>query len=193
MCPKDQKIWASTWQNQQNECVPTEDSDQPGHPPPVWSESSLSTWRKLGFLATHWADSEGSDQTGRMPRLIRVLLGAQSLCWFCHEAAHIEDMANSEDWSNRIILIWQTVKTDQIWSFWYGKQWTLIKQDHSDMANSEHWSNRIILICTFCLGVSVPILDLMIKPTKWVSAQWRLRSAWASAQSVQSLRCVLNG
>ena len=25
---------------------------------PVWSESLLSTWRKLGFLATHWAHSE---------------------------------------------------------------------------------------------------------------------------------------
>ena len=28
-------VWATTWQNQQNECVPSEDSDQPGHP--VWS------------------------------------------------------------------------------------------------------------------------------------------------------------
>ena len=36
---------------------------------PVWSESSLSAWRKLGSLATHWAHSEGSDQAGRMPRL----------------------------------------------------------------------------------------------------------------------------
>ena len=26
-------IWAATWQNQQNECAPSEDSDQPGHPP----------------------------------------------------------------------------------------------------------------------------------------------------------------
>ena len=42
---------------------------------PVWSESSLSTWRKLGFLATHWAHSEDSDQTGRMPRLIWVFVG----------------------------------------------------------------------------------------------------------------------
>ena len=25
--------WALTWQNQQNECAPSEDSDQPGHPP----------------------------------------------------------------------------------------------------------------------------------------------------------------
>ena len=39
---------------------------------PVWSESSLSAWRKLRSLATHWAHSEDSDQTGRMPRLIWV-------------------------------------------------------------------------------------------------------------------------
>ena len=35
-------------------------------------QSSLSAWRKLGSLATHWAHSEDSDQTGRMPRLIWV-------------------------------------------------------------------------------------------------------------------------
>ena len=37
---------------------------------PVRSESSLSAWKKLGSLATHWALSEDSDQTWRMPRLI---------------------------------------------------------------------------------------------------------------------------
>ena len=42
---------------------------------PVWSESSLSAWRKLGPLATHWAHSEDSDQTGRMPKLIWVFAG----------------------------------------------------------------------------------------------------------------------
>ena len=42
---------------------------------PVWSVSSLSAWRKLGSLATHWAHSEDSDQTGRMPRLIWVFAG----------------------------------------------------------------------------------------------------------------------
>ena len=42
---------------------------------PVWSESSLSAWRKLGSLATHWKHSENSDQTGRMPRLIWVFTG----------------------------------------------------------------------------------------------------------------------
>ena len=42
---------------------------------PVWSESSLSAWRNLGPLATHWAYSEDSDQTRRMPRLIWVFAG----------------------------------------------------------------------------------------------------------------------
>ena len=42
---------------------------------PVWSESSLSAWRKLGSVATSWAHSEDSDQTGRMPRLIWVFAG----------------------------------------------------------------------------------------------------------------------
>ena len=42
---------------------------------PVWSESSLSAWRKLGSLATHSVHSEGSDQTGQMPMLIWVFAG----------------------------------------------------------------------------------------------------------------------
>ena len=42
---------------------------------PVWSESSLSAWRNIGSLATHWAHSECFDQTGRMPRLIWVFAG----------------------------------------------------------------------------------------------------------------------
>ena len=46
---------------------------------PVWSESSLSTWIRLGSLATHWAHSEDSDQTGRMPRLIWVFAGRKAI------------------------------------------------------------------------------------------------------------------
>ena len=38
-------------------------------------QSSLSAWTKLVSLAAHWAHSEDSDQTGRMPRLIWVFAG----------------------------------------------------------------------------------------------------------------------
>ena len=46
-------------------CALSEESDQ----------SSLSAWRKLGSLATHWAHSKDFDQTGKMPRLIWVFAG----------------------------------------------------------------------------------------------------------------------
>ena len=101
-------IWAATWQNQQNESAPSEDSDQPGHPPslikvfavrsmgsPVWSESSLcAQWVAKDPSFLH-ADSQDSDQIGRMPRLIWVFAGrtlillAHSFCWFCHVEAHM--------------------------------------------------------------------------------------------------------
>ena len=42
---------------------------------PVWSEYSLSAWRKAGSLANHWALSEDSDQTEWMSRLIWVSAG----------------------------------------------------------------------------------------------------------------------
>ena len=64
-------IRATSWQNQQNDCAPSEDSDQPWHPP----ESSLCTqWVAKNPSFLH-ADSEDSDQTGQMPRLIWVFAG----------------------------------------------------------------------------------------------------------------------
>ena len=49
---------------------------------PVWSETLLFAWRNLGSLATHLMDSEDSDQTGRMPRLIWVFTGWKVI-FFC--------------------------------------------------------------------------------------------------------------
>ena len=57
---------------------------------PVWSKSSLSAWRKLGSLTTHWAHSEDSDQTGGCPGWSESSLGTNSFCWFCHVVAHID-------------------------------------------------------------------------------------------------------
>ena len=70
MLPLKQAKKATTWQNQQCGCVPSEDSYQPGHPP-----SLISGFTVHRFLATHWAHSEDSDQTGRIPRLIWAFAG----------------------------------------------------------------------------------------------------------------------
>ena len=43
------------------------------------------------------------------------------------------------------------------------------------------------------LEVKLNMSRLVTKPTKWLCAQQRLRSAWASTQSDHSLRCALSG
>ena len=69
--------------NQQNYCTPSEDSDQPGHPPNLIGVSavcSMGSWRpnvsSCGQRRLGWSEFS---------------LGAHSFCWFCHEAAHISD------------------------------------------------------------------------------------------------------
>ena len=59
--------WAATWQNQQNECAPSEDSDEPGHPPSlirVFSVRMKKAW-VLNYplsaqrrLWSDWADAQ---------------------------------------------------------------------------------------------------------------------------------------
>ena len=73
-------------------CAPSEDSDQPGHPP---SRISLHCAYWVGkdpsFLQ---ADSEDSDKTGRMPRLTCPRWAHMPFCWFCDNAAHFISTGN---------------------------------------------------------------------------------------------------
>ena len=55
-------------------CAPSEDSDQPGHPPSLIRGFAFAQWVAKNPSCLH-ADSEDSDQTGRMPRLIWVFAG----------------------------------------------------------------------------------------------------------------------
>ena len=61
----------------------------------VWSESSLSAWRNIGSIATHWAHGEDPDQSARMFRLIWVFSGR-----ICHCVVFV-----------RLRLIWSPVRS----------------------------------------------------------------------------------
>ena len=80
-------IWAASWQNQENDCAPSEDLDQPGYPPSLirvfavrsmgsWGTKLSSCWQRR--LWSDWADTQAD----------LSLRSAHSHCWFCHEAAH---------------------------------------------------------------------------------------------------------
>ena len=67
-------IWATTWQNQQNEYAPSKDSDQP---------KQLRT--QCFFVRT----AKTLIRLGGCPCWSESSLGAHSFCWFCHVVAHL--------------------------------------------------------------------------------------------------------
>ena len=72
--------------------APSEYWDQPGHPP-----SLIRVFTVRVKKGTHWAHKEDSDQT-------ESLLGAQSFCLFCHEAAHLcSSRTKKRNWGYKII------------------------------------------------------------------------------------------
>ena len=83
-------IWQSLWQlmywwqwisteprqiqNQHNECAPSEDSYQPGHPPSLIRVFAVRL-KKAWVFSYPLSASKDSDRTGRMPRLTWVFAG----------------------------------------------------------------------------------------------------------------------
>ena len=88
-CASDSfKIWAAMWQNQQKACAPSEDSDQPVHPPSlirVLAVRMKKAWVLSYPLSTLWR----LIRLGRCPGSSQSSLGAQSFCWFCHAQARL--------------------------------------------------------------------------------------------------------
>ena len=56
---------------------------------PAWSESSLSTWRKLGPLATHCVHTEDWSDWADAQADLSLCWVHMPFCCFCHAAAHI--------------------------------------------------------------------------------------------------------
>ena len=87
-CPSHQYIWAATWQNQQSDCAPSEDSDQPGHPPSLIRVFAVRM-KKAYVLSYPLSAQRRLIRLGGCPGWSESSLGAQSLCWFCHVAADL--------------------------------------------------------------------------------------------------------
>ena len=100
-------------------------------------------------------------RVGGCPGWYESLLGAQSFCWFCHEAAQMHSCCMLNAFLKLFAYTWQRcAKKTHTPFFLKGPLWHL----SCDMTKP--------------------------KPTMWLCAQRRLRSAWASAQSDQSLLCA---
>ena len=159
--------WAASEQNQQNgTCAQrrlrstwaSAQSDQ----------SSLSAWRKLGPLATHWAHSEDSDQTGWMPRLIWVFAGRTVILlvlsrggsfmhkWQCH-LIRLELYVHSHVNKYKHIKSFIIVFTDVVYcmTLWKRLIWC-------EFAGHDHFTGVILYFAIFSL-IKPPFLNLTWK------------------------------
>ena len=150
---------------------------------PVWSESSLSTWRKLGSLATHLVHSEDSDQAGRMPRLIWVFAGRSITLLVLSCRCSYYWMVKPYYSNFRIITVILLVKFlryhkfpkysdtqkiccnhSKIWTMWL-YQSNESKQCRQNGIQCRPWSDcssrSLIWVCTVCPGISVRKLRII--------------------------------
>ena len=84
-------IWITTWQNQQNVCAPSEDSNQPGHPPSlirVFAVRMKKAW-VLSYPLGAQRTAKTLTRLGGCPGWSESSLGAHTFCWFCHIVAHM--------------------------------------------------------------------------------------------------------
>ena len=168
---------------------------------PVWSESLQCTqWVAEDSIFLH-VDSEDSDQTGRMPRLIWVFDGHKGhfvgfvMRWLFYPVVQTATMIFNIQIDRSGHLNQTTPKglhcLSFCWHLFYGKitliklqQFVQVSDDFLSTFNFFHMRKHEF-ICTFQRH--------MIWATAWqnkendLCAQQRLRSAWASAQSDQSL------
>ena len=98
--------WATSWQNQQNECAPSEDSDQPGHPPSLIRVFAVRM-KKAWVLSYPLSAQRRLIRLGGCPGWSESSLGAQPHCWFCHEAAQIRTARTSNSWRSILFNVFE--------------------------------------------------------------------------------------
>ena len=112
---------------------------------PVWSESSLSAWRKLGSLATHWAQSEDSDQLGGCLGWSESSLGAHVSMLVYHEAAQ---MFLIHDRGRPLTPCWCNLYR----SFWWLTLSNILLKFNKIRSVWRHWDVFLTSSSTSCTG-----------------------------------------
>ena len=118
-------IWAISWQNQQSDCAPSEDSDQPGHPPSLirvfavrmrkaWVFSyPLSAQRRLW---SDWADAQADLSLRWAHSHLAGFVMRQLICYIWRVV--------------RPQLAKTSIKEWNVWEFYYVNPWMDVLNVH---------------------------------------------------------------
>ena len=138
---------------------------------PVWSESSLSAWRKLGSLATHLAHSEDSDHTGGWNKMNHVM--TKPIKWHVHPAKTQNSLGIHPVWSESSLSAWRKL---------------LAHSEDYDHTGQMPRLNRIFARCTvICAGWSAPLLFSYGKADflmTWLMAHKFTNKWWYARKSI---------
>ena len=95
---------------------------------PVWSESSLSAWRNLGSLATHWAHSEDWSDWADALADLSFRWTHTHFCWSCHVVAHMRRLLPHSE---------------------QNLSWNMTARDMYTIAVSKHLTITITKVCKY--------------------------------------------
>ena len=123
-------LWAMTWQNQQNEYAPSEDSDQPWHPPSLIRVFTV-------HMKKPWVLSYPLRAQQRLgcPGWSESLLGAHPFCWFCHVMAQMHSYQCRYVSKNGVYKLKKKHLSSDLWPL---QVISLVKAD-SNQTWGEHW------------------------------------------------------
>ena len=110
--------WATTWQNQQSDCAPSEESNQPGNPPSLIRVFAVRMKKPWVLSYPLSGQRRLLIRLGGYPGWSESSLGAHSLCWFCHVVAQlcINDMNSSSPASTARELVTGSCRLPQFLS-----------------------------------------------------------------------------
>ena len=193
--------WAASCQNQQVACAPSEDPDQPGHLPSLIRVLAVRLRKHCALiypfsaqrrLWLDWADAQAN---------LSLRCAHRSFCWLCCAVSH---MFICTVWSvlTSHTLGYQEFKLDMV------RLYTFLGWAKLSLVAPHFVTCTVLLLGNPGLNIFITFISTNctytkqrhdtnepphVKTTKWLCDQRRLRSAWASTQSDQSLCCALNG
>ena len=110
--------WAATWQNQQCGCAPSEDSDQPGHPPSLIRVFTVRM-KKAWVLSYPLSAQRRLIRLGGCPSWSESSLGAHSFCCFCHVVAHlIFNKVGKVEGHRFFSILYQVRNNNSVFLYW---------------------------------------------------------------------------
>ena len=123
---KHDTIWATTWQNQQNECTPSKDSDQPGHPPSLIRVFAVRSMGSEGpqlsscgqqRLGSDWADAQADLSRRWACTQISSVILLQKLNWVSLRVIYPLEVSITCSVPVKTTTIYEWKQSLQIWLF----------------------------------------------------------------------------